>query len=35
MFEFIIGVAVGAIFSPFWMKVWTFVSEKVENIITK
>jgi hypothetical protein len=26
MVEFIVGVAVGAVFAPFWMKVWAFVS---------
>ena len=27
MFEFVLGVVVGAAFAPFWMKVWTFVKE--------
>ncbi len=27
MFEFVLGVVVGAAFAPFWMKVWAFVKE--------
>lgn len=27
MFEFTLGVVVGAAFAPFWMKVWAFVKE--------
>ena len=27
MFEFALGVVVGAAFAPFWMKVWAFVKE--------
>lgn len=27
MFEFVIGVVIGAMFAPFWMKVWSFVKE--------
>ncbi len=35
MFEFIGGVVVGAIFAPFWMKVYKFVSDKVTEFISK
>jgi len=31
MFEFAIGVAVGAAFAPFWMMIWT----KVKTAATK
>lgn len=27
MFNFVLGVVVGAAFAPFWMKVWAFVKE--------
>ena len=27
MFEFVLGVIVGAAFAPFWMKVWAFIKE--------
>lgn len=27
MFEFVLGVVVGAAFAPFWMKVWAFAKE--------
>jgi hypothetical protein len=31
MFEFAVGVFVGAAFSPFWMKVWGFAKEQWQN----
>jgi hypothetical protein len=31
MVGFVIGVAVGAAFAPFWMKVWGFVKDKVSS----
>ncbi len=30
MIGFIVGVVVGAAFSPFWMKVWEWIKAKVE-----
>ena len=27
MVEFIVGVAVGAVFAPFWMAVWAKIKE--------
>lgn len=40
MFEFALGVVVGAAFAPFWMKVWAFVKEtevfkKVVSMVKK
>lgn len=40
MFNFILGVVVGAAFAPFWMKVWVFVKEttafkKVMSMVKK
>ncbi len=29
MLEFILGIAVGAAFSPFWMKVYYFGKDKI------
>lgn len=29
MFEFALGVAVGAAFAPFWMMVWGMIKDKV------
>jgi hypothetical protein len=25
MIEFIVGIAIGAVFSPFWMNVWEYI----------
>lgn len=27
MFNFVIGIIVGAAFAPFWMKVWAMIKE--------
>jgi len=35
MFEFIGGVAVGAAFSPFWIKVWEVIKVKATELINK
>ena len=35
MIEFIAGIALGAAFSPFWMKVWTFVSNQFKALTNK
>ena len=35
MFEFALGVVVGAAFSPFWLKVWTFAKDKWTELTTK
>lgn len=34
MFEFVIGVVVGALFAPFWMKAFAFVKAAVEGVKT-
>lgn len=33
MLSFIVGVALGAAFSPFWMKVGTFLKAKVTELM--
>jgi hypothetical protein len=35
MIEFVVGVAVGAAFAPFWMKVWTFIGDQWKAFTTK
>lgn len=35
MIEFAAGVVVGAVFSPFWMKVWTWAKAFVVAKVTK
>lgn len=30
MIELIVGIAIGAAFSPFWMKVWQFIKDKAQ-----
>lgn len=35
MVEFIAGIALGAAFSPFWMKVWNFVSSQFKALTDK
>lgn len=32
MVEFIAGIALGAAFSPFWMKVWNFVRDQFKAL---
>ena len=32
--ELLIGIAIGAAFSPFWMKVWAYVSPKLWNLMS-
>ena len=29
MIDFVVGVVLGAAFSPFWMKVWEWIKPKV------
>lgn len=31
MVDLIIGIAIGAAFSPFWMKVWEFAKTKYQE----
>ena len=31
MFELIIGIAIGAAFSPFWMMVWERIKKLLES----
>lgn len=31
MFEFVVGVVVGAVFAPFWMKAWDKAKEFVKS----
>lgn len=35
MFTFLIGVAVGAAFAPFWIKAWNTVSTWVKDKLAK
>lgn len=35
MFELVIGIAVGAAFSPFWMMVWTAIKTKYTEFMAK
>lgn len=35
MFNFFLGVVVGAAFAPFWMKAFVVVKEKVLSILNK
>ena len=35
MFNFIIGIAVGAAFAPFWMKVWNQIKAWWATFSTK
>lgn len=31
MINLAIGIAIGAAFSPFWMKVWTLAKDKIAS----
>jgi len=31
----VVGIALGAAFSPFWMKVYSFTKSKVKSILNK
>lgn len=33
MFSLFVGIALGAAFSPFWMKVWVFVKAKFQEFM--
>jgi hypothetical protein len=35
MLEFIAGIAVGAAFSPFWLKMWAAVSPRITALFNK
>ena len=35
MFDFLIGLALGTAFAPFWMKVWALVSPKLVALFKK
>ena len=35
LFSLIIGIALGAAFSPFWMKVWSVVKDWVTTTLNK
>ena len=35
LFSLTIGIAIGAAFSPFWMKVWTFIKAWAVNAMNK
>lgn len=35
MFEFAAGIAVGAVFAPFWMGVWNTAAPVVKGWFTK
>lgn len=35
MIDFVLGIAVGAAFAPFWMKVWEFVKTKYKELTVK
>lgn len=35
MFMFILGVAVGAAFAPFWIKIWDMAVDKFEEVTKK
>lgn len=34
MIEFIAGIACGAAFAPFWMKVWAFARDKFKTFLS-
>lgn len=35
MLEFISGIALGAAFSPFWMKVWAVIYPRLTALVDK
>ena len=35
MIDFALGIAVGAAFAPFWMKVWEFIKVKATAFTAK
>jgi len=32
MIEFVAGIAVGAVFAPFWLKVWIFIKDRAKSL---
>jgi hypothetical protein len=32
MIDFVLGIVVGAAFSPFWLKVWDWVKEQYRSL---
>ena len=35
LFSLVIGIAVGAAFSPFWMMVWGMIKAKLSGVFNK
>jgi hypothetical protein len=35
MFNFILGIIIGAAFAPFWIKLWNFAVEKIKTKLLK